>query len=432
MLKFIREYTLLNSVTRLAAAGDSFIAINTGVNVGNPTNVYSSGVVTGPTTPALAYSFVTGVRADDTAAGGALRLSHLTSFSQEHYEGGYTGVQAHTTQGGLAYVQHGQNLTDCIFGFSFKVNKTSHAQLLCVLANTDNSPILDIALNASGQLQVARATSTWSNYFKQGLVGVSTDYGQPLSSNNNYSAVAAYRTVLGTFAGSGIAVDTWYDLAVEFTRHASVGVVKVKLNGREILALTGVNTAGQGTAFNRLMLTNGFVAAPDVGDLRTHMGHTTYDNIWIWDKTGTFNNNWNDVKRFRLQPLVLSGTAVDSGTTLVGAADTQTALSSDDADTSYLVQPNGLTHTQNTQDLASGKAVSGLLLTAIAKQTGTTQRLSLIVREGATNYTVNTPVTLPTSYGLYQQLVAADPVDSSAWDEAKINSKSYGVIAANP
>lgn len=224
----------------------------------------------------------------------------------------------------------------------------------------------------------------------------------------------------GTLIASGgvFPFNVWNYLEVSCTISDTVGVVKVRINGVEVISFTG-DTKNAGTN-----------STIDVVALGASVGtnNCLLDDCYICDDTGSapWNDFLGDVRVATLSP---TGAGNSTGLTAsVGAnwtcVDEQPYSATDFVSSSVA----GTKDTYATADLPAGAtAVLGVQLGTIAKKSDAGARsVSLVTRSAGTDY-LSTAQALPTSDGWLGAVRPTDPATSAAWTVAAVNAMEIGV-----
>lgn len=82
-------------------------------------------------------------------------------------------------------------------------------------------------------------------------------------------------------SASGFNTSTLYHIECKIVQHASTGSIEIRVNGATVILLSSINTAAQigSIGFSRFGLTSGSY-------------NMYWDNLYIWDNTGSENNDW--------------------------------------------------------------------------------------------------------------------------------------------
>lgn len=234
-------------------------------------------------------------------------------------------------------------------------------------------------------------------------------------SNYDYVGVRLADYVIPNYRGSA-----WYYLEMKVTIHPSAGSAYVRVNGQQVIAITGVNTAALGTAG-----ANCFCIGSPGGTPAWYI-----DDLYLCDATGSVNNDF--LGDIRVDPIYPSGNGNSSQ--FAGSDGNSTdnyALVDETAqngDTDYVESGTvGNKDTYAFGDLASASGtVFGLGLYPILKKTDAGSRsVCSIARLGGTEVDSADKV-LGSSYAPYPDIRETKP-GGGAWTITDINNAEFGI-----
>lgn len=220
-------------------------------------------------------------------------------------------------------------------------------------------------------------------------------------------------TVLATSTAL-ITAGSWFHLEARAVISDTVGSVEVRLNGETIVTVSGVDTN----------------PASGLGEIsQIAIGNNTpglafrYDDVFVWDTTGTDNNDFfGDRRVFTLMPTAngaLDEWAKSSGTSAFDLLDEVPA----DGDTSYIYAAAADAQTSITfGDLpADIITVSGVQTVLQAKKTeaGTCNVKLGVISDGDT--LEGDDHAIGVSYGYIHDVFELDPATGEAWLPAAVN-----------
>jgi hypothetical protein len=202
----------------------------------------------------------------------------------------------------------------------------------------------------------------------------------------------------------------------------SGGVVQVRLDGAQVLSVTG-DTCNAGTAeIATVRFSNHFVASGTRHLLRL-------DDVYLCDTAGSRNNDFlGDIRVVTLQPN--ADTAQADFTPSTGSVHCSLVAEApdDDGDTSY-VESGTVGHKDlyGYQDLtATPAAIMAVQLATVARKDDAGNRsLRAVIKSGATTADGATRV-LGTTYALYDDRFEVDPATGSAWTKAGVDALEAG------
>ena len=240
--------------------------------------------------------------------------------------------------------------------------------------------------------------------------------GRPLNNNNSYTFYAGSSKVLAT--------GVWYFIECKFVPDNSTGSVIVRVNGREVLNVSNIDTVRTDDTYESLILgTN--------ADLSGSNPDLEYDDVYIFDDTGSRNNDFaGDIEISRLDP---NGNGNANQWLGSDADSTDNYLHVDDSgnpddDTSY-VEDN----VSGQQDLytydnlrSSADTVKACVSVTIGrKEDAGGANIKSVCRSNVTETDIT--LGLSTSYTAEPAIYEIDPNTSTDWTTSGVDSAEFGV-----
>jgi len=228
-------------------------------------------------------------------------------------------------------------------------------------------------------------------------------------------------TILGQTAAGIFKYGVWNYLEVKCLVDLSAGTVTVKLNGAEVLTLTGKDTVHQPA-----------VAAWTTVQWNLVSG-AWLDDVYVCDGSGAVNNDF--LGECRVVTLLPQTDAVAAGSNADFTCSTSTdhgALVDDAApndDTDY-VSSSTLNHVDSWEYPALGYTgtIKGVQMSLSARKTDSgTRAIAAVTRPVATNRVHATNHYLGTSYAYWRAIWELNPEDSGAWEVADVDGAEFGV-----
>lgn len=234
--------------------------------------------------------------------------------------------------------------------------------------------------------------------------------------------IRAYRggTLLGTSSGSGLTTATWFYLEFKVTIHNSTGTIDIKVDGSDVLNLTGQDTQ-VGTPQNVVTFS------------LTSSGATPryfwYDDWYICDLLGSTNNDFLGDHRVDILVPNAAGDSTD-WTPDAGSNYDRVNENPADDDTTY-VESNTSTDRDlyNFQSTPGVSAVKGVQLNTVVRETDAEIfQLKHIAKSGTTTdvgsaQTVGSGASYTNIYKVYEE----NPDTSAAWTDSELNSAQFGI-----
>lgn len=217
----------------------------------------------------------------------------------------------------------------------------------------------------------------------------------------------------GTTVNTGkiLSAGTWYHIEVKVNFHTSTGSWEIRVNNESIMSQSSVNT---GAACNAIRF-------------YCEQGQTIdYDDFFLCDTTGTYNNDF--LGDCRIASSLPSGAGTTTGLTPnTGANYAAVDEAAPDGDTTYV---SGKTldtfDTYAYTDISNVSAVKGLQLLAYAKKDDSgTRELAFMTRTASTNYT-GSDLALASTYTYVSEIQEENPNTAAAWTQSQINAAEFG------
>lgn len=266
------------------------------------------------------------------------------------------------------------------------MNFTTSVTRIVQLYNTSILEQLCICVNTDNKLEVRRGNQTGT------LLGISSHIFQP---------------------------QTWHYIEFSYTIDSTSGAVTIKVDGNQVLALSGINTQAQATA-----------TIASVGLCSARSAATWwYDDFYVVDTTGPspYNTFLGGVKVLSLKPdgtgSIANWTA-SSGTTWAAIDDITLYNSTDFVYTSASNNTDLYTLTNLTPTGSSIYAVKSVV--AARKADAATATLAPIISTGGILYSASSDFTITTTTTEYSTTFTINPSTSIAWTVSDINSLQSG------
>jgi hypothetical protein len=224
-------------------------------------------------------------------------------------------------------------------------------------------------------------------------------------------------TLLGTAVVGPVTIGAYNFFELKTTIDPSAGTAVVRINGVEVLNLSGVNTAQSG------------VASWDTFSLRCTNNNTDYDDLYLLDSSGAApcNDFLGDCRVDARYP-----TAEGAASAWTPFSGTDNALMVDetapDDDTTYNSTPTvGATDTHVVQDApVPGALLYGVqLCLSVKKSDAGTCSVAPVVRHSSVDYP-GTAFNPGTAYAYNITPYGTNPGTSAAWTEADFNAAEFG------
>lgn len=249
---------------------------------------------------------------------------------------------------------------------------------------------------------------------KGGFLGLSDNTAQMLTSGLYLQQAGSGNlilngNVLGTFPALTQGVLYHFELKTYF--HATEGEVSVRIDGVDVLTVSGLNTLSFPCTRVRFLTGSGSSVAGDI--------EYFYDNLYVWDGTGVQNNDWLGDRSVIFLPVNSDGSSQDWS--LSSGSDAYDLLdnvppdpSTDYIETSTLnaVSSFGVADLEHDQH-----DIAGVALWVQAQKTDSGDSDITLDIDGET-----TPPTSLTEQPLYfSHVVEVDPNTAAQWEATDVN-----------
>lgn len=222
-------------------------------------------------------------------------------------------------------------------------------------------------------------------------------------------------TQIGATSGPVLTAQAWRHIEVKVLWSTTVGTVTIKVEGVQVLALTGVNTGAANYAQ---------VAFGVKYSLLTVLQTLSTKDVTVWDGSGSQNNDFlGPCGVYRLTPNAdtSSGWTRSTGSTDYGLVD---EAPPNDADYIYAVTPPPAASIMRCTDLpADIVAVRGIISFSRAqKSDGGDGKLQVSMSPNNTNYTTGADNAISTAFSYYYDVSEVSPATAAAWTPTEVNA----------
>lgn len=280
---------------------------------------------------------------------------------------------------------------------------------------TNGNPDVTALPSAYGDLYIGTrflCNASGSENFVWGLRDAGTSQVQ-LNFDGSAGTFKALRagTLLGTASGT-YSNNVWYYVEAHIVISDTVGVFELKVNGTQVLNLTGIDTRNAGTTVNQLNLAGN--------------GICFLDDMYVNDTTGTVNTAYSgDIRISAYIPNAdgtTSGMTLSTGTSHFAVVDERPPNTSDYAYGTGTTEVDTL-NVPNTVSVATVQAVT--LWLYAAKSDAGAGNIATVLKSSATTDT-GTDQALSTSYAYYYKVYNQDPNGPTNWTASAVDSMEIG------
>lgn len=191
------------------------------------------------------------------------------------------------------------------------------------------------------------------------------------------------------------------------------GTVQVRVNGVEVLSLTGVDTMNG---------SNAYVASVELIRSQSFFA----DDLVVG--TGGSSDYFGDAKVVQVLPSAAGNSTQFTPSAGSNYQNVDDPTNTVDADSTYNASStNGHKDSYNTAALGvTGSVIAVATLAHMRKDDAGSRSARVYTRSGTTNYP-STDISLGNSYQTYQQFMATNPDTSAAWSVAEVDAAEPGV-----
>ena len=261
-----------------------------------------------------------------------------------------------------------------------------------------------------------------SGYFLQLLSG-STSYVRLWKSTDGALLVTRDTTTIGQTAPGVIPDSAYTSFQVKVVIHDTTGSVEVRLNGSStpVLNLTNVDTKNG---------TNAYVTVVRLNSETTGIGgiNVFFDDVVIWDTTGSVNNDWLGELRVDSYMPTADGDTVtltpSTGTNHYALVDEVPSSATDYNSSSTvgnkdLYQLANMSHTPTTI-----KAV--IAFARLMKDDAGSREMAVIAKSGTTDVE-GSSIAIPASNSVrYTHIMETNPDGGGAWSKSAVDALQVG------
>jgi hypothetical protein len=250
-----------------------------------------------------------------------------------------------------------------------------------------------------------------------GTITVMRLYGGSLPLQTNY-----HSEVLGVTPVGLILPNVWMSVEAYVKVHATAGVVRVRINGQEVLMLTGINTLNE---YGASAAWTGWHIGQEIGS-----GDLDMDDVMIYDDTDNGDGVADFLGDLTAECLVAAGPGASSQWTRNSGATNASCVDEipPDGDATY-VEDQTVGHVDTYTVSPLGRVSDGIVCVQVvttAKKSGTgTRAVAGVVRRAATNF-LGPAAYLATDYTVAVAAFPMDPSTSGAWTAGDVASTEIG------
>lgn len=333
----------------------------------------------------------------------------------DHYHENYRNIYWPLTEaGGQTYVEaggrHGSNRMRQYWG--------GNVSMECrTFSKTGDTVIVGIAMHYPGAGSLFGGT--------QPLISINNGTGagniQSCLAVDGNGKLFLYRgnlaALLATGAENGVILtDTWQFVELKVRLHDTEGTMEARVNGVSVLSVSGANTQGLGNAnADRIRITSKAL-------------HSWYDDFYVCDGSGSYNNDFlGDIRVDAFFPTSdgsLNDFTPSTGTDRFALIDEVTFNDSDYVDGGTLGDQQSWGITGPTD----GNQIFGIQVEhRVTNPDAGTRKVKNLVVQGATVDLGSEELSLSASYQHVYSIWERDPADSGAWSDARLASAEFGI-----
>lgn len=217
---------------------------------------------------------------------------------------------------------------------------------------------------------------------------------------------------------------SWQHVEFKLVADATNGAIEVRVNQGTVVSLTGIATLNPGVGLPAQVL---IIASNGV----TQVWY--YDDLFVWDTTGSNNNDFIGDKR--VYTLFADSDTSVADYTVVGASSGFSAINGPpDFDTSYISIPAaGDTAEFGIQDLPTEVAtVSAVEICTLMRKTDSgTASVNNGLVSGLSSVESDSPHLITTEYTYWMDVFETDPATGALWTPAGLNAAKLRIKRAS-
>lgn len=242
--------------------------------------------------------------------------------------------------------------------------------------------------------------------------------------NGSSQQVVAYRgtsggTSLGSSALGVFPLAAWFYVEMLVTVSSSVGVVTVRINGANVLTLTGLNTQNTARAFI------------DQTQYDSQGGNCSFQDAYWCDNTGSYNNTFLGDCRVSAKFPSSAGSTTNFTSSNANADYVNAAMVPPGGDSDYNYDSTvGDIDLYNVGAPSLISTVFGVQASIIARKDAAATRSIATLIKSASTTTTGATIPLSTGYTTYQQIAEVDPATGVAWLPAALACQIGAKVAA--
>lgn len=225
-------------------------------------------------------------------------------------------------------------------------------------------------------------------------------------------------TLLGT-SSAGVSIGSFFYVEFKVAIHDSTGTVHVRINGTEVLALTGQDTKATATA--------GWASVEIGAFADAFNGPFAIDDLYIADGSGSANNDF--LGPIRVKTIFPDGAGNSTDFTPSAGLNYQNVdEASTDGDTTYNSEGTAGDHdTYTFGAVGVTGTVRGIQTNLMVRSDGAgSETIRPKIRIGLTDYS-GTTVGITTSYTDSREVFQVSPATSTTWTVTEIDGAEFGI-----
>jgi hypothetical protein len=242
---------------------------------------------------------------------------------------------------------------------------------------------------------------------------------RPYRNNNSGFEVAhgvGNAVLIGSSTSVALQVGVWAYIEVRMKCHDTLGTCIVRINGTEVLNLTGLDTLYTSAVLTRVGLGSNIAS------------YAYFDDLVVMNTTGSLNNSFmGDVTISALLP---TGAGNSSGWTPSAGSNYDCVNEASPNDDTDYVSTAALT-TKDLYAFADAPAGADIravqVLAAVRKGAEGPGQVKLVTRSNSTDYDGVAQGIGGTAYSYVREVYETDPATAAAWSESGFNAAEFGL-----
>lgn len=227
-------------------------------------------------------------------------------------------------------------------------------------------------------------------------------------------------TQLASSGTTVLAQDVWYYIEFKSTIHDTTGSFEVRINGV-------VENMGTTTSLDTRNAATGVITVVQINNNNANVNPTTiYDDVYIADTSGSFNNDYlGDIRVSALLPDGAGNYTQFTPSTGSNYQNVDEATANGDTDYNADATVNDRDSFSMSNLLTNGTPAGVQVTTQARKADSGTRSIRNFLRISGSNYEGSTK-TVSDTYQFHRDMYDTNPATSAAWDQSAVDALEAG------